>query len=246
MQIFSVKAEAKSPITFSTIYTAFDEATIAPLKVIHNYPLMYGLAGYSAEILVSQGKEEKPTYSLILEIMNELYATPAYSENFSCKLFSQHFATASRHYGTMEARPAKGGKERAGFIVGDLERNIPILVRYYSISPSSTFNFLLLTRSEDCKLPRLIRVGIKREGTLKLSYEELKQPKFVSLKSKEIEKPPFNEKDVEGIIKVQRVTKVWLNHTGGRVISALVSGTLAKVDVEGVEIHVPFPKKFTE
>ncbi len=171
---------------------------------IHNYPLIYGLLGYSSESMLSLGE---PRYSVVEEAVdNELYAYPA--EPLRVKY--------TRLLLTTQPETLVKYKIRAKY-------SHPLQVHYYAAAPGSTYRTVII-HGPGRIVPRYIRIGKKRWGLLKLrtfqaeSIEEV-EPTFSSI--------PVNLGDMAGMgveILDKRTVLVTRNYPliGDRAVVAYV------------------------
>jgi len=145
-----------SHLTFSKIkgvsYTVY-----RPSQYIHNYPLMYALADLLYVSLASPTiTVDEIEYKDLDEIEKILYVYPARPRSIRLmrllgNIRGEGFAEPS------EAHP---------------KTIYPWHVAHIVFTPGSIFESVLITYENDIKLPKIIRIGVKRQGVFTVEYYE--------------------------------------------------------------------------
>lgn len=159
-------------LTFSSFVGVSTTGKVAfteykPAPVIHNYPLMYALAGLSHGSLASLAWERPldavhqsppPKYTLIPSIEKKLYAYPA--KPFSIVTARMLSVAGGERLVHLQVRPKSMYPWR-------------VIHRYFA--PGTIFDTLVIL-NEEARIPRTIRLGAKRYGVFsvecKIAREE--------------------------------------------------------------------------
>lgn len=168
---------------------------INPLPYIHNYPVMYGLMGKSAEAyFVIPSLHEKTyagkvglRYTSISDMISKfkrgqedsLYAFPLMPKRI--KTMSFLMSSESWSY----ALPVRGR----------IKNVYPRLTSYTAFAPESVF-FTYLIVVGNPPLPKWIRIGKKRWGIMRVDVKEIQDFKVEKVKD-EVTNIPVNIKDAE-------------------------------------------------
>ncbi len=153
-RIYVAELELHGLLVFSRVVSSLKEAITAPGTVvrtssyIHNYPLIYGLLGYSAEQLV---QPDKPAYRVVEEALElGVYAYPA--EPVSVRNIRLLLSTQPETLLKQKAKP---------------KTSHPLQVHYFAAAPGSKYRTLIVAEAGH-HIPRYIRIGKKRWGLFRL------------------------------------------------------------------------------
>jgi len=174
---------------------------ISPSPHVHNYPVMYGMLGKSAEAYFvfpslqyldyperrGRAKTSKGLqYTSIRKLLEDFkkgkdsfYSFPLLPVKFSVSSFL--LSAESWSYALLTRSPTKNV--------------FPRITSYSAFMPGSQFTTYVVTQG-NVKLPEWIRIGKKRWGIFKVEYEEVKINK-VEKKKNELTSIPINYKDAE-------------------------------------------------
>lgn len=136
-----------------------------PQPYLHNYSLMYGFSGMLHVMLASPTVETTEIdYSLLDEIEKKLYVYPARPRKIVLKRMLLN---------------VKG--EGAVEVVQPRPKSMyPWHVMHLYFAPGSEFETVLVVRSANVKIPRTIRVGVKRQGIFSVKCEEAEIRSYTS------------------------------------------------------------------
>lgn len=138
-----------------------------PVPYIHNYSLMYAFGGLVYASLASPSKPadhgEVP-YSLLSEISKDLYVYPARP---SLVDMTRILANVKSE-GFAEPRKVKP------------KSLYPWHVAHMTFAPGSIFETVILLSNGNLKLPKTIRLGVKRQGVFEVNYYRAKVIDYVS------------------------------------------------------------------
>jgi len=229
-------------LTFSSSvgYTAIGGVTYTvyrPQPYIHNYALMYGFSGLLYASLASPTNPEHPNevdYSFLDDIEEKLYVYPARPRHLVvkrmlCNIKSEGYAEP------VQPKP---------------KSMYPWHVAHVYLAPESIFETVVLVKDGSVRLPRTIRVGVKRQGVFKVEYAEAEVKGHTYGVS-----DPINLGDVERwSIKPDSYTVVLTTKTLRKGVSYsnyVVKGLYkdkalsiieARTENETVEFRLPIPK----
>ena len=182
---------------------------IAPLPYIHNYPIIYGILGKSAEAYFvipsmhqadyEERKEEKPRlqYKSVDEVLRNakegrgFYIFPLLPK----KIITSSFLMSSESwsYGLLTRLPTKNV--------------FPRLTSYTAFTPGSEFYTYMVT-DDNFEIPEWIRIGKKRWGIMRVEAEEL-EVKEIKEEENCATSIPINVRDAEYFgYKVSNQSKV--------------------------------------
>jgi len=130
-----------------------------PQPYFHNYALMYGFAGLLYASLASPTTPKNPSeinYSLLNDIEEKFYVYPARPRHLVvkrmlCNIKSEGYAEP------VQPKP---------------KSMYPWHVAHVYFAPGSIFETVVLVKDNSVRLPRTVRVGVKRQGVFKVEYAE--------------------------------------------------------------------------
>jgi CRISPR type I-D-associated protein Csc1 len=136
-----------------------------PQPYLHNYALMYGFAGLLYASLASpKGQLNEIDYGQLDEIEEKFYVYPARPKAIGvrrllCHVKSEGFAEP------VQPKP---------------KTVYPWHVVHMAFTPGSEFETVIVVRDERIKLPKTIRVGVKRQGVFSVEYQPAEVKGYVS------------------------------------------------------------------
>jgi len=136
-----------------------------PQPYLHNYALMYGFAGLLYASLASPGKQlNEIDYSQLNEIKEKFYVYPARPKaivvrRLLCHVKSEGFAEP------VQPKP---------------KTVYPWHVVHMAFTPGSEFETVVIVRDERTRLPKTIRIGVKRQGVFSVEYRPAEVRGYVS------------------------------------------------------------------
>ncbi|MEM1696117.1 MAG: hypothetical protein QXE66_05380 [Desulfurococcaceae archaeon] len=136
-----------------------------PQPYIHNYPLMYGFGGLLYASLASPHVETTEIdYSFLDEVEKKIYVYPARPRRIALRRMLLNI---------------KG--EGAVEVVQPKPKSVyPWHVVHLCFAPGSVFETVVVTRSDNVRIPRTIRVGVKRQGVFRVTCEEARVERYTS------------------------------------------------------------------
>ncbi len=207
MQVYFTRLELQGPLFFSSeVKHALTEKThlvVAPKAIISSIPLTYGINNLPAEAYawnISKG----PTYSMIERLMRKRFSYAAVPTRVRYRKF--FFSMKGMSWGEYRGKP---------------KTNAPRMVTLIAMIPPSSFRTVVVS---DDILPRTIyfRIGSKRSGILKATFEEVKKMKEVT---EEMLSLPVERKMLEIMgCKIKSFVTLLSTFSGGEVGLAEVQG----------------------
>jgi len=164
MKVLVARLRLCNFLTFSSTvgYTAIGDVTYTvyrPQPYIHNYALMYGFAGLLYVSLASPTSPRSPyevDYSFLDEVERKIYVYPARPRYLVVKRMLCNIR--GEGYGEPLAPNPKS--------------MYPWHVAHVYFAPGSVFETVVLVFDEAVRLPRTVRLGVKRQGVFKVEYAE--------------------------------------------------------------------------
>jgi len=172
MRVLIARLKLSDFLTFSSsigfsVIRGVTYPTYKPQPYIHNYALMYGFAGLLYASLGSPTKPKHPNvidYSFLDEIEKKMYVYPARPKSLVikrmlCNIKSEGYVEPT------QPRP---------------KSLYPWHVAHVYFAPNSVFETIIILYKEGIRLPRTIRVGVKRQGVFKVVYSDAKIDGYTS------------------------------------------------------------------
>ena len=249
MKLYKVNFQLQGVLIFSTEVRPMisrGEAMgsyIAPLPYVHNYPIIYGLLGKSAEayfVIPSmhqadyeerKAKVPRLKYTTVEEVLRNakegkgFYVFPLLPK----KILTSSFLMSSESwsYGLPTRRPTKNV--------------FPRLTSYTAFTPGSEFYTYMVT-DDNFEIPEWIRIGKKRWGIMRVKAEEL-EIKEIKEEENCATSIPVNVRDTE-YFDYKVLTQAKVLETPSIEEGIIVWATLDKcysVLMRDQSISLPFP-----
>ena len=164
MKILIARLKLNDFLTFSSsvgfsVIGGVSYPVYKPQPYLHNYALMYAFAGLLYASPASPTKPRNPSeidYAGLDEIEKKFYVYPARPRHlvikrFLCNIKSEGYAEP------VQPRP---------------KTIYPWHVAHIYFATGSLFETVVIVRDESVRLPKTIRLGVKRQGVFKVEYTE--------------------------------------------------------------------------
>jgi len=164
MRVLVARLKLNNFLTFSSsigfsVIGGVSYPVYKPQPYIHNYALMYGFSGILYASLASPTKPKYPgeiDYRFLKEIEEKMYVYPARPRN----LVMKRMLCNIKGEGYVEPVQPKP------------KTIYPWHVIHMYFAPQSSFETVILLRDESIRLPRVIRIGTKRQGVFSVEYSQ--------------------------------------------------------------------------
>jgi len=170
MKILICKLKLNNFLTFSSfvgysVIAGVSYQVYKPQPYIHNYALMYGFAGLLYASLASPRKHvNEIEYRFLDMIEKKMYIYPARPRSLKIKRMLCNIK-GEGYVDVVQPKP---------------KSVYPWHVAHIYFAPGSIFETVLILFEENLKLPKTIRIGVKRQGVFEVSYREAKIAKDTS------------------------------------------------------------------
>lgn len=170
MKILICKLKLNNFLTFSSfvgysVIAGVSYQVYKPQPYIHNYALMYGFAGLLYASLASPRKHvNEIEYRFLNMIEKRMYVYPARPRSLKIKRMLCNIK-GEGYVDVVQPKP---------------KSVYPWHVAHIYFAPGSIFETVLILFEENLKLPKTIRIGVKRQGVFEVSYREAKIVKDTS------------------------------------------------------------------